>query len=202
VENYETGLQAAIGGGKMNPRNEARWEWRVFSDRPFDALAPLFDRLQPSNRKQNADIYIISPDTDANLKIRNNMLDVKTLLEKSRSGAERWSPVFRCSFPPQEDSLAELEKQTGFKAPAAFWRGNGETEWPRLVRVEKDRSIYVVEKTIIETGTADFCGERRWTLCAEGLDLEQIEYFAQGCGLAAQPVMGYVKMLKEYLLRG
>ena len=185
----------------MNPRNEARWEWRVFSKRPFDALAPLFDRLQPSNRKQNTDIYIVSPDTDANLKIRNNMLDVKTLLEKSPGGAERWSPVFRCSFPPQEDSLAELEHQTGFKAPDAFWRGNGETEWPRLVRVEKDRSIYVVEKTIIETGTADFCGERLWTLCAEGLDLEQIEYFARGCGLASQPVMGYIKMLKEYLLR-
>ena len=161
----------------------------------------MFDRLQPSNHKQNTDIYIVSPDTDANLKIRNNMLDVKTLLEKSPGGAERWSPVFRCSFPPQEDSLAELEHQTGFKAPDAFWRGNGETEWPRLVRVEKDRSIYVVEKTIIETGTADFCGERLWTLCAEGLDLEQIEYFARGCGLASQPVMGYIKMLKEYLLR-
>lgn len=196
-----SGSKRRFGGGEMNPRNEARWEWRVFSKRPFDALAPLFDRLQPSNRKQNTDIYIVSPDTDANLKIRNNMLDVKTLLEKSPGGAERWSPVFRCSFPPQDDSLAELEHQTGFKAPDAFWRGNGETEWPRLVRVEKDRSIYVVEKTIIETGTADFCGERLWTLCAEGLDLEQIEYFARGCGLASQPVMGYIKMLKEYLLR-
>ena len=184
----------------MDVKNEARWEWRVFAEAPFASLTPLFARLTPANSKKNSDIYIISPSTDANLKIRNNMLDVKTLLETAASGAERWSPAFRCAFPPQADSLPEIRKRAGAAVPASFWRGEAAGEWPRLVRVDKQRDIYVVEKTIIETGTADFCGRRLWTLCAEGLDLAQIEYFARGCRLAERPVTGYVKMLKTFLL--
>ena len=184
----------------MDGKNEARWEWRLFASEPFAFLAPLFARLTPANSKKNSDIYLISPATNANLKIRNTMLDVKTLLATAPSGAERWSPAFRCAFPPQAEAAAQIAERTGFTAPASFWRGEAAGDWPRLVRVDKQRDIYVVEKTIIETGTADFCGRRLWTLCAEGLDLAQIEYFARGCHLFDRPVTGYVKMLKTFLL--
>lgn len=188
----------------MAGNKESRWEWRVFSDAPFTALAPLFRRLSASNHKRNRDVYLISDEIapGVNIKIRGGVMDAKLLLEASPMGVERWSPLWRCSFPPAPEDMPQISSACGAALAARLTRGGtGDTENLRFVAVDKARSIYIVENTIIEVGTADFPGLRMFTLCAEGRALALVEQFARGCRMEREPVTSYPAMLRRLLER-
>lgn len=189
----------------MDNQSASRWEWRIFSDAPFDSLAALFKRLRVSHSKNDTDTYIISAASGANIKVRNSVLDIKLLYdEHSHIGAEHWHPAFRCDFPPSAGDAEKISVCSGVILPASLpsempdGRVRG-AEGLYSVTVCKKRRIYLVENTIIETGTADFCGIRKYTLCAECSNLSQIEYFVKGCHLEYCKVTNYVTMLKDIL---
>lgn len=188
----------------MGGNKESRWEWRIFSDAPFTALAPLFSRLKASNHKRSRDIYLISDEIEhgVNIKIRGGIMDAKLLLDASPTGVERWSPLWRCGFPPEQKDLPRISGTCGAGLAARLTRGGtDDTENLRFVAVDKDRSIYIVENTIIEVGTADFPSVRMYTICAEGRDLALVEQFARGCRMERELVASYPAMLRRVLER-
>lgn len=188
----------------MAGNKESRWEWRIFSDAPFTALEPLFRRLRVSNHKRNRDVYIISEEISpgVNIKIRGGVMDAKLLLEASPTGVERWSPLWRCHFPPAPEDMPQIAGACGAALAARLTRGGtDDTENLRFVAVDKERSIYIVENTIIEVGTADFPSLRMYTICAEGRDLALVEQFARGCRMEREPVTSYPAMLRRLLKR-
>lgn len=184
----------------MDDPAASRWEWRIFSEKPLNRLAPLFKKLHRANAKKNRDLYVVSRLTDANLKIREGMLEIKIMLEASPCGAERWRPAFRCPFPPSQELFANISGYTGLSLPLEFEEGIiRPTDQLAVVEIEKSRDIYLVENTIIETGTARFEGHKLWSLCAESADLSQLQYFIRGCHMENEHTESYVTLLKKYL---
>jgi exopolyphosphatase/guanosine-5'-triphosphate,3'-diphosphate pyrophosphatase len=75
-----------------------RWEWRTFGESFGDADATL--AALASERVQESDeTYLLSLDSDASVKVRDGLMDVKRLEHVNDDGLEQWRPVMKASFP-------------------------------------------------------------------------------------------------------
>jgi exopolyphosphatase / guanosine-5'-triphosphate,3'-diphosphate pyrophosphatase len=75
-----------------------RWEWRTFGDSLGDAER-CFDSLSPVRVTEQDDLYLLSAASDASVKVRNGLMDVKHLERVSDDGLEQWKPVMKAAFP-------------------------------------------------------------------------------------------------------
>jgi exopolyphosphatase / guanosine-5'-triphosphate,3'-diphosphate pyrophosphatase len=77
----------------------ARWEWRTFAGR-FDAdVDRRFDALPTERVDESDETYLVSPHSDASVKVRAGLVDVKTVVHRSDDGLERWQPVLKAPYP-------------------------------------------------------------------------------------------------------
>ena len=75
-----------------------RWEWRSFGDTFGSAEAML--SAQEADRVQEADeLYLLSPESDASVKVRDELMDVKQLIDVDDNGLEQWRPVMKAELP-------------------------------------------------------------------------------------------------------
>src|SRR6266516_2740380 len=86
-----------------------RWEWRTFGS-SFGAADDALSKLASGNDPvESTELYLLSTD-DANVKIRDGLMDIKVLREVDGAGLERWEPVMKQGFPlPAEDAGRVLE---------------------------------------------------------------------------------------------
>ena len=184
----------------MGMTTEARWEWRIFSEVPIARFAPFLRRLKAANHKADTDTYIVAKNTNANIKIREETLDIKLITGISELHAERWRPAFRTHFPPRIEEFAAIAGCTGADLPASFSQGAlPDFEELRSVTVHKKRDIFLVENAIIEYGTIIVMGAKKWTFCVESADLAQVECFIRGARMEKERAENYVTFLKNFL---
>ena len=75
-----------------------RWEWRGFGDELRD-VESCFGGVSSKRVEESDEIYVLSVrGTDA-VKFRNELMDVKHLLEVNDDGLEQWVPVMKTGFP-------------------------------------------------------------------------------------------------------
>src|SRR6266550_1975002 len=86
-----------------------RWEWRTFGS-SFGAADDAVSKLVSGNDPvESTELYLLSTD-EANVKIRDDLMDIKVLREVDGAGLERWEPVMKHGFPlPAEDAGRVLE---------------------------------------------------------------------------------------------
>src|SRR5262245_61471263 len=85
-----------------------RWEWRTFGDR-FGGAGDRLAALSPGRVQESDELYVVSVQSDASVKIRDGLMDVKHLEEVNGDGLERWRPVMKAAFPlPAADLAAVL----------------------------------------------------------------------------------------------
>ena len=82
-----------------------RWEWRTFGSH-FGAAEPFFAELEPDAIQESDELYLLS-EGEANVKIRDELVDVKALNAVDSAGLEQWVPVMKAEFPL---ASADLEK--------------------------------------------------------------------------------------------
>ena len=78
-----------------------RWEFRTFGQH-FGAAEAAFGAMTPGAVQESDEVYLLvddgQPTTDV-VKIRFDLMDVKTLREVNSDGLERWEPVAKVAFP-------------------------------------------------------------------------------------------------------
>jgi exopolyphosphatase / guanosine-5'-triphosphate,3'-diphosphate pyrophosphatase len=84
-----------------------RWEWRTFGA-TFGAAENRLDSLTPTHVDESDEIYVLSPKSNASVKVRDGVLDVKRLEAVDRDGLEQWRPVLKASFPVSAAELAPV----------------------------------------------------------------------------------------------
>ena len=88
-----------------------RWEWRTFGE-DFGPAEEAFGALEVERVEESDELYLLSRDGDATVKVRDGLLDVKRLLAVDDDGLEQWMPVAKHPFPLSRDdvgaALAEL----------------------------------------------------------------------------------------------
>jgi exopolyphosphatase/guanosine-5'-triphosphate,3'-diphosphate pyrophosphatase len=75
-----------------------RWEWRTFGER-FGAADRRFAVLRPERVQENDELYLLSLESDASVKVRDGLMDVKHLERVNEDGLEQWIPVIKAAFP-------------------------------------------------------------------------------------------------------
>ena len=74
-----------------------RWEWRTFG-RAGPIADAVFDATDASAVAESDETYFLT-DSGANVKIRDELVDIKLLRETDENGLERWEPVLKRPFP-------------------------------------------------------------------------------------------------------
>src|SRR5215467_976187 len=75
-----------------------RWEWRTFGE-SFGAAEGRLALLDPDRIHESDEIYLLSLESDASVKIRDGLMDVKLLEAVDGDGLEQWLPVLKGAFP-------------------------------------------------------------------------------------------------------
>jgi len=83
-----------------------RWEWRAFG-MSFGSAEAAFDALSPLETKDSDELYFLAPGR-ANVKVRDDLLDIKVLKEVDSNGLERWMPVMKQAFPLISDDIGSI----------------------------------------------------------------------------------------------
>jgi len=132
-----------------------RWEWRTFGESLGEAEARLA-ALQPEREQESDEVYVVSGGSDASVKVRDGLMDVKELLRVDEHGFEQWKPVMKAGFPLPRDEAAKVLAALGIEA------------------TELSRSQYTLERLLDEV-----VGERP-ELCAVEVHKERRHYTVAG----------------------
>jgi len=75
-----------------------RSEWRTFGEELGEAEA-AFAALPVERIQESDELYLLSAESDASVKVRDGLMDVKHLCAVDDDGLEQWVPVLKGAFP-------------------------------------------------------------------------------------------------------
>ena len=184
----------------------ARWEWRTFGS-GFEESESRIRKFEQSNMKESEEVYVLSRNSDENVKVRDDLLDIKQLQEVNRDGLEQWFPVMKAGFPISVGDLKKLFSYFKVSEPLCgrkeytFAQFLDEIVQPnqnlRLVNVRKKRFIYVINGTIVEIAETNFDGVPLQTICVEHEDPELVMKTVRQLALEGLPNINYIQAMKK-----
>ncbi len=186
-----------------------RAEFRVFghgiieivSERMWGAQATLFKA-----RKMPEETYFLSrKTTDANVKVRDGLLDIKTKVGETPEGYEIFQPRGKFQFPVKREDLAtilshlkvEMKLERDVYTLDEFIgmaRANADMA---VVLVEKMRYGFSVEGIICEYAKVWFNGALLESACCESEDYAGMRKAVEALGIAAMPNTNYLKAARR-----
>ena len=175
-----------------------RWEWRVFGER-FPVAEEDFRARTPTGVQDSDELYLLAPSGD-NVKIRDDLLDIKELQEVDADGLQRWTPVLKAAFPlSAEDAAAALEALgLGHVIAAspltleALLEAHGVPAGPvRPIRVHKHRVRYRVGGCLAELSDIEVEGHTTRTVAVEGEDKAAVLTTVRAMGLGGYQNTSY-----------
>ncbi len=176
-----------------------RWEWRTFG-RHYPMADPVFARLTPSGVATSDETYFLSP-TGANVKIRDDLMDIKVLREVDADGLERWEPVLKAAFPLSADDLATVFANLGIAPPPD---GDGASldrflaivdadDSVRAVPVHKVRVRYMIDGCMAERDEIEAGGHGTLSIAVESTDRAVVLAAIETLGLGDFVNINYLK---------
>ena len=198
----------AISAGEA-ARITPRAEFRVFGqgvidivrEKMWDAKAVL-ERV----RKMPPEIYFLSVHTsDANVKVRDGLLDIKTKVGETPEGYEIFQPRGKFQSPVKREDLAAiltcLKVEMPLNNPTYLFN-----EIIAMVRkhpdmvpvsVEKMRYGFTVGGVICEYAQVWFNGALVESACCESENYTGIRQVIEALGIAAMPNTSYIRAAKR-----
>jgi exopolyphosphatase/guanosine-5'-triphosphate,3'-diphosphate pyrophosphatase len=167
-----------------------RWEWRTFASDVRSADA-VFARLEASATAESDETYFLSP-AGENVKVRDDLLDIKLLREVNADGLERWEPVLKHAFPLPDTDVATVMSSLHLPAPAgldgaasvAALRSVVDAQpGGRTVDVHKSRVRYTVGGCMAERSELEAGGRRTTTIAVEATDAAAVTAAVESLGL-------------------
>ena len=90
-----------------------RWEWRTFG-----ADDSAFAERSPESVQESDELYLLSVQSDASIKVRSELMDVKRLEHVNDDGLEQWKPVLKASFPLSATDVGFVLTALGVATPS------------------------------------------------------------------------------------
>lgn len=188
-----------------------RAEFRVFGqgviklvmEKMWDAKAQLFKA-----RKMPAETYFLSVHTDeANVKVRDGLLDIKTKTGETPEGYEIFQPRGKFQFPVSKEDLqtilshlkAELKLDKNEYTIDEFIEMARKSPDLTPVTVEKMRYGFSVDGIICEYAEVWFNGALVETACCESENYEGMAKAVAALGIKDMPNTNYLKAAKKVI---
>jgi exopolyphosphatase/guanosine-5'-triphosphate,3'-diphosphate pyrophosphatase len=185
-----------------------RWEWRTFRQ-DFREAEPRLSALAPDKVQQSAEVYVLVIDSDANVKYRDNLLDVKQLECVNDDGLEQWRPLLKEPFPLAPATIAQVSAALGL--PAALTNADAITfealvaalgsasATIRTVSVTKARARYHIHGCAAELTDVVADGRKVRTVAIEDQDPTQVMAAVRALELDHYPNINYPRGLKQLI---
>jgi len=181
-----------------------RWEWRSFDSHFGDAETRLkacgTDKLQHSD-----EIYLLSSISDANVKIRDGLMDIKRLEKTDTHGFEQWRPVLKEAFPLPAAAIEEVFAALGVASPPEpvpmtldqLLAEVTSDSRLRTLAVHKARTRYHLEGCMEELTEVIANGKTIRTIAVESEDPAHIAAALRALGLEGIENVSYPRGLKR-----
>lgn len=157
-------------------------------------------------RRMPAETYFLSINTDeANVKVRDGLLDVKTKVGETPDGYEIFQPRGKFQFPVARADLETILAHLKVSLPLdqdvyaidtfiAMARRHPDL---RVVTVEKMRYGFTIDGIICEYANVWFNGAQVETACAESENYAGMKQVIDGLGIGAMPNTNYLRAAKR-----
>jgi len=184
-----------------------RWEWRTFGESFGDADAK-YAALTPTDVQESDELYFLSNENDENVKVRFDLMDIKTLVEVNADGLEQWKPVMKAKFPLPVAEVKKVLEALAVPAPKMardsytldqFVSELGEPGGLRAVKVHKKRVRYKVNGCTSEVTDVVADGQKTRTVALELEDAVRVIATVREMGLGGFPNISYPRGLKQLL---
>ena len=185
-----------------------RAEFRVFGQGILDIVKPAMWKAQATLFKvrQSGETYILSRHTnEANVKIRDGLLDIKLKVGETESGYEIFQPSGKFQFPVKQDELATILENLQAKVDLSqdtytfdeFIELLKTTDDIVSVAVHKERYGFSVDGVICEYGKILFNGAMVETTCVESEDYAAMEQVIDKLEISGFENVNYLKAAKR-----
>jgi len=185
-----------------------RWEWRTFG-KDFGESEAKIKSHELGNFKKSSEKYILTAKTsEQNCKIRDDLMDIKSLQAINDDKLEQWYPTLKETFPMKKETIEKLFREFFLVEVPKFERDEytydqyleevvKPTEGLEIVDVYKERSIYVINEAIVEVAETKFNGVPNRTICVEHIDPELVMKTVRELGLEEMPNINYIHAMKQ-----
>ncbi len=196
---------SAEDAGKIIPRAE----FRVFGHGIIDIVQKkIWDAkaVLHAARTMPPETYFLSKHTDeANVKVRDGLLDIKTKTGETDAGYEIFQPRGKFQFPVKRDELETIlghlkaDMKLGEDSYAFGEFVEMARQHPILtpVVVEKKRYGFMVDGIISEYAQVWFNGAMIETACCESENYEGMKKVVEALGIASLPNTNYLRAAKK-----
>jgi hypothetical protein len=186
-----------------------RAEFRVFGQGVIDLVKQLMwngKTVLFQARRMPAEMYFLSANTDeANVKVRDGLLDIKTKVGETPEGYEIFQPRGKFQFPVKREDLLTILDNLKVKMQLAQDSYTIDEfvslarKHPELspVTVEKMRYGFTIDGIICEYAQVWLNGALVETACAESENYAGMQQVIEGLGIAAMPNTNYLKAAKR-----
>jgi len=178
-----------------------RWEWRSFGER-FGAAEDVLTAQAPERVHDTDELYLLSTASDASVKVRDALMDVKRLEEVNADGLEQWRPVMKAAFPLRSDDVAFV-LDTLHAPPAAERRPEyGLDDLAGLAltaKVHKRRAHYRIDGCLAELSEVRVGERATRTIAVEGEDPGQVIAAVRRLGLDGRRNVSVARGIKALL---
>jgi exopolyphosphatase/guanosine-5'-triphosphate,3'-diphosphate pyrophosphatase len=186
-----------------------RWEWRTFG-RSLEPAERFFASRSPERVQESDELYLLSSRGGDTVKVRDDLMDVKHLVEVSEDGLEQWAPVMKAPFPmPVRDVRSMLAAM--LVDPAVPLTRDSYTldqlldevvgPSPELggVRVHKRRERFTIGGCMTELTDVRADGATTRTVAIEAEDPHAVLATVREIGLGSYPNTSFPRGLRELL---
>lgn len=185
----------------------ARWEWRTFGP-TFGEAEERIKSFPEDKARTSSEVYILSRNSLDNTKIRDMLLDIKTLQQVNEDKLEQWYPVMKAGFPLTREVLGEVFRAWKVAPPAyrretyAYDQFLSELVAPcpdlKAVGVEKERHGFMINDCIVEMADLKFDGRPVRTVAVEMADPARVMATVRELCLERFENVNYLKALKRF----
>lgn len=184
-----------------------RWEWRSFGQ-GFGVGEQRLARHEPVDTKESDETYLVSAGGD-NVKVRDDLMDVKVLREVGADGLEQWAPVMKATFPLSAADATRVEDALRIAARGSIGEGCTFEQLleivarpeigVRVVHVHKRRVRYSIDGCMAELSDVTANGVPIRTVAVESEDPAGVAQVIASLGLAGYANISYPRALAELL---
>lgn len=184
-----------------------RWEWRSFGDN-FGSAESKIRKSKCSRIRESHETYILSKESNHNIKIRHDLLDVKILQKVNIDNLEQWKPILKSPFPIYQNTLdslfsfANLSKVNYKRSKYSYHQFIQEIikNHPKLtvVDVSKKKFGFLINDVPIEIAQLLIASKTVQTIAVEHVDANLTMGMVNQLDLTKFNNINYVSFLKEF----
>ena len=189
-----------------------RWEWRRFGETFGDVEATL-GPLTPERVQESDEVYLLSVGGTDAVKVRDELMDIKHLVQVNDDGLEQWTPVLKASFPLSVEDVGAVLRALRVDATSPLARSTytlrelvREVVRPNpdllAVDVHKRRERYTIGGCMAELTDVHTGQHATRTIAIESDDAAAVVATVRRLGLTPRPNVSYARGLKSLLRFG